>query len=85
MPKENPLDKLGSLVGGAASQPPGSMDDGPSDEDEKKLLEDAGKLLKYAHQLAGKDSDIFDLQLLVETAAEIVRDQIRDEAYGDEG
>lgn len=81
----NPLDKLGTLVGG--SQPPGSRraeDDGPSEADEKRLLEDAGKLIKHAKQLAGRDSDIFDIQLVVELAAELIRDQIREEAYGDE-
>lgn len=88
MAKENPLDKLSTLVGGT-SQPPGARhdadaDDGPIEEDEKKLLEDAGAVLKFARQRVGKDSDIFDLQILIEMCAELVRDQIREEAYDED-
>lgn len=83
------LDKLSSLMSGAQSSPPGSMHGGggggPTDPDEIKLMKDAQRVIQFATQVAGKDSDIFDVQILVETCAEMVRDQIREEVTGGEG
>lgn len=81
------LDKLSTLVRGASS-PPTKVEQAEQeeqDEDEEKLAADAQKVLDFAAKLVGEDAGIFDLQILIETCAEELRNQIRDEAEGDDG
>lgn len=77
------LDNLSALVTGA-SQPPTAEEQAQMDADEAKLAKDVQKVLDYAEKIVGKDAGIFDVQILIESCAEALREQIRDEAEGDE-
>lgn len=82
--KRDPLDKLAHLTQpGAGSQPP-SRKGGQrlSEEAYQKLMErSVEQLLTYAAKLLGEvEVDVFEMQELVEAAAEQIRLDIRDMA-----
>lgn len=78
------LDKLSTLVRGA-SVPPSKADQKEQDSDDAELAADMQKVLDFAAGLVGEKAGIFDLQILIEACAEELRNQIRDEAEGDDG
>lgn len=81
--KSGGLDKLSALVR-RSHEPLSAEEQQLADADEEKLNADATKVLEFAEKLAGGES-IFDLQILIETCAEMVRDQIREQVEGEDG
>jgi hypothetical protein len=83
------LDKLASLLGqpGGNVTPirttPAPLAD-PDDEDalEAALLADVDDVLKLAAMKT--EGNLFDMQVLVETAAQLIREQIREQVEGEE-
>lgn len=76
------LSRLSALVQGA-SEPLSPEEEAEAERDEAKLAADTQKVLDFAAKIAGEDS-IFDIQILIESCAEELRTQIRDQAENDE-
>lgn len=66
MSKDDPMSRLADLTRTGAP---------PEDKLEEKLSSDIAAILDHAEQLAG--DNIFDMQILIEAAAEELREQIR--------
>jgi hypothetical protein len=79
MGKGQGIDKLASLMGGApppGAPPPETYSEEEAEEQEAALLADTEALLTLVAAKCG--GNIFDMQVLVETAASMIREQIRD-------
>lgn len=79
MGKNGGVDKLASLMGGApppGAQPPETFTEDDEEAQEAALLADTEALLTLAAERCG--GNIFDMQVLVETGAAMIREQIRD-------
>lgn len=79
-PKKPGLDNLSLLISGKTNTAPLSKNtvfkpEAP-DRAEEKLLIDVEKVITFAQKLAG--DNIFDVQVLIETCAEELRENIRD-------
>lgn len=83
-PKKPGLDKLSSLLSGSppSAAPARPAFSEPTDLSDEKLSRDVEKVLTFAQKLAG--DNVFDLQTLIETCAEELRDNIRDMVEGGE-
>lgn len=85
-PKKPGLDKLSLLISGKPNTTPLTKNTvfkpETPDRAEEKLLVDVEKVITFAQKLAGEN--IFDVQLLIETCAEELRDNIRDMLDEDE-
>lgn len=68
------IEKLAALMGGG--EPVERFDEDDDEAMDEALVEDVNEILALAFQKAG--NNIFDVQLLIETAADAVRNQIRE-------
>lgn len=77
------LDRLSSLVSGAKKMSP--EEQAEAEADEAKVMADVKKVLDYAAKIIpGGMENIFGMQMVIELAAEEIREQIRDMVEGDE-
>ncbi len=79
------VDKLAALMGGTpqGSDPASTFEKGEEEAQEAALLSDTEELLKLAAEKT--NGNIFDMQVLIETAAAMIREQIRDSMEDDDG